>query len=189
MALCASLFAREETPPGESYPPGPREAASDPQSGGECVPLFGGGMSYYIGTDIGGTFTDLVMLSDDGEVTIVKSPTTPSDRTQGVLNALGSAAQQIGIPREELINNLKYFAHGTTAATNAFIERKGVKTGLLITRGFADTLRIQRCMASWAGLADHEIAHFSQRRIPVPIIALDLIEQIAERVDESGDII
>ena len=57
-------------------------------------------MSYYIGTDIGGTFTDLVMLSDDGDVTIVKSPTTPSDRTQGVLNALGSAAQQIGIPRE-----------------------------------------------------------------------------------------
>ena len=146
-------------------------------------------MSFYIGTDIGGTFTDLVMLSDDGDVTIVKSPTTPSDRTQGVLNALGSAAQQIGIPREELIGNLKYFAHGTTAATNAFIERKGVKTGLLITRGFADTLRIQRCMASWAGLADHEIAHFSQRRIPVPIIALDLIEEIAERVDESGDII
>ena len=146
-------------------------------------------MSYYIGTDIGGTFTDLVMLSDDGDVTIVKSPTTPSDRTQGVLNALDSAAQQIGIPREGLIGNLKYFAHGTTAATNAFIERKGVKTGLLITRGFADTLRIQRCMASWAGLADHEIAHFSQRRIPVPIIPLDLIEEIAERVDENGDVI
>ncbi len=146
-------------------------------------------MSYYIGTDIGGTFTDLVMLSDDGEVTIVKSPTTPSDRTKGVLNALDSVARQIGIPRDQLIENLKYFAHGTTAATNAFIERKGVKTGLLITRGFADTLRIQRCMASWAGLADHEIAHFSQRTIPVPIIPLDLIEEISERVDENGDIV
>jgi N-methylhydantoinase A len=146
-------------------------------------------MSYYIGTDIGGTFTDLVMLSDDGDVTIVKSPTTPSNRTLGVLNALDGAARRIGIPREQLIENLKYFAHGTTAATNAFIERKGVKTGLLITRGFADTLRIQRCMASWAGLADHEIAHFSQRTIPVPIIPLDLIEEIAERIDENGDVI
>jgi N-methylhydantoinase A len=146
-------------------------------------------MNYYIGTDIGGTFTDLVMLSDDGEVTIVKSPTTPSDRTQGVLNALDSAAQRIGVPRKQLVDNLKYFAHGTTAATNAFIERKGVKTGLLITRGFADTLRIQRCMASWAGLADHEIAHFSQRTIPAPIIPLELIEEIAERVDENGDVI
>lgn len=146
-------------------------------------------MSYYIGTDIGGTFTDLVMLSDEGDVIIVKSPTTPSDRTKGVLNAFDNAARQINIPRGELIANLTYFAHGTTAATNAFIERKGVKTGLLITRGFADTLRIQRCMASWAGLADHEIAHFSRRTIPAPIIPLDLIEEIAERVDENGEVI
>jgi len=146
-------------------------------------------MDYYIGTDIGGTFTDLVMLSDAGEVTIVKSPTTPADRTQGVLNALDAAAERLGVKPQALIENLRYFAHGTTAATNAFIERKGAKTGLLITRGFADTLRIQRCMASWAGLADHEIAHFSKRTIPTPIIPLDLIEEIEERIDERGLVI
>jgi N-methylhydantoinase A len=146
-------------------------------------------MGYYIGTDIGGTFTDLVMLSDAGEVMIVKSPTTPSDRTQGVLHALDAAAARLGVEPKSLIEKLAYFAHGTTAATNAFIERKGAKTGLLITRGFADTLRIERCMASWAGLADHEIAHFSKRTIPVPIIPLDLIEEIEERIDERGKII
>ena len=54
-------------------------------------------MGYFIGTDIGGTFTDLVMLSDGGDVTIVKSPTTPADRTQGVLNALDAAAERLGI--------------------------------------------------------------------------------------------
>jgi N-methylhydantoinase A len=146
-------------------------------------------LSYFIGTDIGGTFTDLVMLSEKGDVTIVKSPTTPDDRTRGVLNALEAAAQRLGIARDQLVGDLKYFAHGTTAATNAFIERKGVKTGLLITRGFADTLRIQRCMASWAGLADHEIAHFSRRTIPEPIVPLELVEEIEERIDERGKVL
>src|SRR5665213_893905 len=146
-------------------------------------------MSYFIGTDIGGTFTDLVMLSETGQVTIVKSPTTPSDRTRGVLAALDAAASRLGIKREALIADLQYFAHGTTAATNAFIERKGVKTGLLTTEGFADTLRVQRCMASWAGLSDHEIAHFSTRSIPVPIIPLELIEDVEERVDYKGKVI
>ncbi len=146
-------------------------------------------MSYYIGTDIGGTFTDLVMLSDKGDVTIVKAPTTPDDRTRGVLDALDLAAKGAGLAPKELVDHLAYFAHGTTAATNAFIERKGVKTGLLTTLGFADVLAIQRCMASWAGLADHEIAHYSTRSIPQPIIVRELIEEIDERVDYRGRII
>jgi N-methylhydantoinase A len=146
-------------------------------------------MAYYIGTDIGGTFTDLVMLSDKGEVTIVKAPTTPDDRTRGVLDALDLAAKGANLEPGALVDGLAYFAHGTTAATNAFIERKGVKTGLLTTLGFADVLAIQRCMASWAGLADHEIAHYSTRSIPQPIIARELIEEIDERVDYRGRII
>jgi N-methylhydantoinase A len=146
-------------------------------------------MAYYVGTDIGGTFTDLVMLNDAGEVTVVKAPTTPDDRTRGVLDAFTLAAETQGITREALIADLAYFAHGTTAATNAFIERKGVKTGILTTRGFKDTLQIQRCMASWAGLADHEIAHFSARSTPVPLVDLDLIEPIIERIDYKGAVI
>ena len=146
-------------------------------------------MAYYIGTDIGGTFTDLVMLDDAGAVTIVKAPTTPDDRTRGVIDAFEIAAAEQGVPVEELVSGLAYFAHGTTAATNAFIERKGVKTGLLTTRGFKDTLRIQRCMAGWAGLLDHEIAHYATRSIPKPIIPLDLIEEIEERVDYKGTVI
>jgi N-methylhydantoinase A len=146
-------------------------------------------MSYFVGTDIGGTFTDLVMLSETGAVTIFKSPTTPDDRTQGVLDAFDLAAKAEGVTIENLISKLTYFAHGTTAATNAFIERKGAKTGLLTTRGFRDTLRLQRCMASWAGMMDHEIAHFSTRSIPVPIIPLELIEEIGERVDYKGRVV
>ncbi|MDT2020045.1 hydantoinase/oxoprolinase family protein [Methylocella sp. CPCC 101449] len=146
-------------------------------------------MAYYVGTDIGGTFTDLVMLDDTGDVTIVKAPTTPDDRTRGVLDAFTLAAEAKGLTRDKLISQLAYFAHGTTAATNAFIERKGVKTGLLTTRGFRDTLRIQRCMASWAGLSDHEIAHFSERSTPQPLVDIDLIEPIIERIDYKGAVV
>ena len=146
-------------------------------------------MSYFVGTDIGGTFTDLVMLSDAGEVTIVKSPTTPEDRTQGVLDAFEVAAEQLAIPSDEFIRDLEYFAHGTTAATNAFIERKGAKTGLITTRGFSDVLAIQRCQASWAGMLDHEIAHYAARTTPIPIVPRGLIEEVDERVDYKGRVV
>jgi len=143
----------------------------------------------YIGTDIGGTFTDLVLLSDGGEVRIFKALTTPEDRTRGVLDAMKLAAEELGISTDELVAGLKYFSHGTTAATNAFIERKGAKTGLLITRGFEDTLRIQRAMGGWIGTPPHEISHFSKRRVPDPIVPRDLIKGVVERVDYKGDVI
>jgi N-methylhydantoinase A len=143
----------------------------------------------YIGTDIGGTFTDLVYLSDDGDVRIFKALTTPDDRTRGVIDAMRLAAEADGLSLEQLIEQLGYFAHGTTAATNAFIERKGAVTGLLTTRGFEDTLRIQRAMAGWIGLPSHEISHFSKRHVPTPIIPDELIEGVVERVDYKGDVV
>lgn len=143
----------------------------------------------YIGTDIGGTFTDLVLLSDDGDIRIFKALTTPEDRTKGVLNAMNLAAEALGIAPAELVARLQYFSHGTTAATNAFIERKGARTGLLTTRGFEDTLRIQRAMGGWVGMAAHEISHFSVRRLPDPIVPRALTEGIVERVDYKGEII
>jgi N-methylhydantoinase A len=146
-------------------------------------------MAYFIGTDIGGTFTDLTMLSEAGEVMIFKAPTTPEDRTRGVLDALALAAGALGMPVEKLVGQLTYFAHGTTAATNAFIERKGATTGLLTTQGFGDILRIQRSMSSWAGMAVHELSHFSARSTPIPIVPRHLIEEVPERIDFRGEVI
>jgi N-methylhydantoinase A len=146
-------------------------------------------MAYFIGTDIGGTFTDLTMLSDAGDVMIVKAPTTPEDRTRGVLDALELASAALGVSNAKLVSELAYFAHGTTAATNAFIERKGARTGLLTTQGFGDILRIQRSMSSWAGTAVHELSHFSARSTPIPIVPRDLIEEIPERIDFRGEVI
>ncbi|MDO8188693.1 hydantoinase/oxoprolinase family protein [Conexibacter sp. JD483] len=143
---------------------------------------------FYVGSDIGGTFTDTVLLTEDGEVHMAKSPTTKEELTRGAISALELAAGAIGVAPEQIGDGLVYYAHGTTQATNAFIERKGVRTGLLTTRGFRDVLRSQRSTASWAGLG-HTARHYSARTLPQPIVPLDQIREIEERVDYKGAVI
>ncbi len=141
---------------------------------------------YWVGTDVGGTFTDMVVIDSAGHVTVAKSPTTPEDRSQGVIDAFGLAAGMLGLSVDELVRSTVYFAHGTTAATNALIERKGEQTALLTTRGFGDTILIQRSMGSWAGVGIKS-GHYSQRRNPTPIVRRDLIFEIDERITAHGN--
>lgn len=146
-------------------------------------------MSLYVGTDVGGTFTDLVVLSDAGDFNTFKVSTTPDDRSRGVVDALKLAAEGLSVSPDELAAELAYFAHGTTAATNAFLERKGSPTALLTTMGFRDILRLQRAMASWAGAPFEEISHYSARTTPPPIVPLELVGEIDERIDYAGNVI
>lgn len=141
--------------------------------------------SFFVGSDIGGTFTDTVLLTEDGHVHIAKSPTTKEELTRGAISALEIAARQVGVAPEDIGDHLVYYAHGTTQATNAFIERKGVRTGLLLTQGFPDVLRAQRGMASWAGLG-HLSRRYSVRGAPQPIIPVELVREVEERVDYKG---
>jgi N-methylhydantoinase A len=142
----------------------------------------------YVGSDIGGTFTDTVLLTGSGEVHTAKSPTTKDELTCGALRALQLAADEAGLGPRAVAEQLVYYAHGTTQATNAFIERKGVKTALLCTRGFRDVLRAQRSMASWAGLG-HVARHYSARTLPAPIIPPEQVREIEERVDYKGSVV
>ena len=141
---------------------------------------------FAVGTDIGGTFTDMVVIDGDTTVRVFKTPTTPQDRSLGVIEGFKLAAVEYGLTLEEFCRRTHYFAHGTTAATNALIERKGAPTGLLTTRGFGDTLLIQRAMGSWTGIGDAS-GHYSQRRNPLPIVEKRNIVEIDERLDFSGD--
>jgi N-methylhydantoinase A len=138
-----------------------------------------------VGTDIGGTFTDTVVVDAAG-VREYKSPTTPEDRSLGVIETFRLAAEDLGVTLEEFCAGVGYFAHGTTAATNALIERTGDLTGLITTRGTADTLYIQRAMGSWTGAGDAS-GHYSKRRNPVPIVDRKLIVEVDERLDFSGE--
>ena len=140
---------------------------------------------FLVGTDIGGTFTDLAVLAGGARPRLFKAPTTPHDRGIGIVDALELAAEEFGTTLAEFCSRIDYFAHGTTAATNALIERKGARTALLTTRGFRDTLAIQRSTTSWVGLGGRT-GHYSIRRNPAQIVDRSLIVEIDERVDSTG---
>ena len=142
-----------------------------------------------IGIDIGGTFTDVVVMGDDGSVSTTKSPSTPGRLLEGLLAALTAAAEKEQTDLAALLGGIDRIAHGTTVATNAFIERRGARVALLTTRGFEDTMIMQRMMGMTAGLSPSELTDYSNRRVPDPIVPRSLIFGIRERVDYRGDVI
>lgn len=131
-----------------------------------------------LSTDVGGTFTDLVFfeINDDGTITSlneVKAQTTPPNFEKGVLKAIDKA----GIDYQ----NVDVFAHGTTVVINALTERKGVKTGLITTKGFRDILEIAR---------GNRPDFFNLRyQKPKPFVQRYLRREISERMNYKGEIL
>ena len=142
-----------------------------------------------VGIDIGGTFTDVVVMGDDGSVSTTKSPSTPGRLQEGLLAALTAAAEKEQVDLATLLDGIDRIAHGTTVATNAFIERRGARVALLTTRGFEDTMIMQRMMGMTAGLSPSELTDYSNRRVPEPIVPRSLIFGIRERIDYRGGVI
>ena len=101
---------------------------------------------YRVGVDVGGTFTDCVLLRPDGSLVLEKAPTTPADQSDGVLDGLERLAAAEGLPDvRALLVQTESIVHGTTAADNAMIQMRGANTGLIVTRGFRDEIELRRC--------------------------------------------
>jgi N-methylhydantoinase A len=98
---------------------------------------------YRIGIDIGGTFTDLVAVDEQGRVTFVKSASTPQDQSIGVLAGLRNMAARLDLDLTDLLGQTERIVHGMTVATNALLERNGAKVGLLTTAGHRDVLEMR----------------------------------------------
>ena len=143
----------------------------------------------YLGVDIGGTFTDLVLMDDAGRISTSKALSTPGELEVGVFEAIRLAAEAKDLSARELLTRVKVFGHGTTQATNALIERTGAVTGLITTRGFIDTLGLQRLMGFTAALPIDQIGWYSRRRYPDPIIPRQLRREVAERIDYAGQVL
>src|SRR5580704_6793504 len=144
---------------------------------------------FVVGIDTGGTFTDIVVLHPDGRITINKSPTTPKNFSQGVLDAVAIAASSLGLSKENFLARTSMFKHGTTVATNALITRRGAKVGLIPTRGCEDTIYVMRAVGRVDGLSEMEIKHVTKVTKPTPLVPRPLINGVYERVDYKGDVV
>jgi N-methylhydantoinase A len=102
-------------------------------------------MTYRVGIDIGGTFTDFAMLKGNGaEVTLHKNLSTPQDRSEGVMQGLATLAEKEGLTLGDFLSQCAAIVHGTTVADNTLIEMNGALTGLITTEGFRDEVEYRR---------------------------------------------
>ncbi|MFV9511349.1 hydantoinase/oxoprolinase family protein [Tepidibacillus sp. LV47] len=126
-----------------------------------------------VATDIGGTFTDLVYVDDDGRIGIAKSHTTPPNFEQGVIDVIEKSNLD---PRD-----IETFIHGTTVIINALTERKGAKTALITTKGFRDVLEIAR--------GNRPDLYNVRYQKPAPFVPRYLRKEVTERLNYKGEII
>src|SRR5947199_45891 len=134
-------------------------------------------MSWRVGVDSGGTFTDVCLFDDDtGRVEVWKVASTPDDPSRGIADGVAEALRHVGAATDAV----GYFGHGTTVATNALIQHRGVKTGLITTEGFRDLLEI--------GRQKRPDLYDLQADKPPALVPRDLRLEVPERVLHSGDV-
>jgi N-methylhydantoinase A len=138
-------------------------------------------MEYKIGIDVGGTFTDFLLTSEDGISEIYKVLSTPDDPSIGLMNGLEEMAKARDISLREFIKDVETIVHGTTVTTNAVLTRRGARTGLLTTKGLRDALEMRR------GIREEQ---YNNRYTNVePLVPRHLRYPVEERLDYKGDII
>ena len=134
-----------------------------------------------IGLDVGGTFTDCVLLSEDGSFILEKTPTTPGDQSEGVLAGIARLAEAGGFSDAgALLAATTSIVHGTTTGDNTMIQMSGAETGLLVTTGFRDEIEFRRCYK--------EDIWDPAYPAPTPIARRRVRLEIPERVTAEGEI-
>lgn len=137
-------------------------------------------MSYRLGVDVGGTFTDLLLIDEQsGDVFTAKVPSTPHDSSVGVLNGIEKVCKNAGIDP----NKITHFMHGTTVATNTVLTGSGAKVGLVTTKGYRQVLQIARSFVP-GGLGGWVIYNKS-----LPIAPLALTIEADERIGARGEVV
>jgi N-methylhydantoinase A len=141
-----------------------------------------------IGVDVGGTFTDAVLLLEDESTAIGKSSTTRDDPTAGALTAIGRAADGIGKSIDSVLRSAEWLSQGTTVGLNAVVTGSGAKVGLLTTQGFEATLPIAKANSIHGldELLQTEAIAWSKPDLLVPRA---LIKGVPERIDVRGSVV
>jgi N-methylhydantoinase A len=138
---------------------------TEPQMNTETATLM-------VGVDVGGTFTDGIAIEPNGKIRLAKVPTTPQNQAEGVLEVL----QALGAEPARI----KTLVHGTTAGTNALLERKGARTAMVTTAGFRDILELGR---------RERPQLYGMYGATAPLVSRDFRHEVTERVDASGEVV
>src|ERR1700722_17953153 len=142
-----------------------------------------------IGVDIGGTFTDCVVVAPDGAMSIGKVSSTPGDFSVGFFGSIAAAASAMGMDERSLLSSAAKVAHGTTAGINALVTKSVAKVALLATKGHADSIRAMAGQGRVLGATIEEILDYSISSRPDPVVPREQVFEITERVDYAGDAI
>ncbi len=141
---------------------------------------------YYLGVDIGGTFTDVVSVDDAGRVRATKVSSTPPRFERGFMEGVDKLSGLHGITADEFLRDCEIVLHGTTVATNAVVELRGARVGVLTTKGHRDTLPVMRGSGRSKGLPVDQMLHASRQEKPRPVAERSLILELNERMDARG---
>lgn len=143
-----------------------------------------------VAVDVGGTFTDCVVQRQAQGWLYAKAQTTPDDRGKGVIESLRAAAREMGVDFADFLRRIRVFVHGSTVGTNTLVERKGTRTGLLMTAGHEQALTIGRARQKVAGLNERERTRLVHLKKPEPPLVLpEDICGIPQRMDRNGVVI
>ncbi|MBI2528519.1 MAG: hydantoinase/oxoprolinase family protein [Candidatus Rokubacteria bacterium] len=137
-------------------------------------------------TDTGGTFTDTFVVDEDGDFLVAKASTTPDDVASGYFDSLEDAARELGISLDDLCGELTVIGYGTTIVLNTLLTRGGVRLGGIVTKGFEQVLMIERGRQTWEEHDLEDRIHYRVHRHTTPLIPLDRMKGVTERVDCLG---
>ena len=146
-------------------------------------------MSFRIGTDVGGTFTDFILVREGGDVRLLKVPTTLEDQSAGVMHGIAALAEQEGMSARELLAQTELVVHGTTTADNTMIEMNGAVTGLLTSANqhiCPPGARVAMRRRSPVGGSNWRIQNFSCMESPEVAIPTELFWDLPRVHVEGG---
>ncbi|WP_457551092.1 hydantoinase/oxoprolinase family protein [Desulfobacula sp.] len=138
-------------------------------------------MIFKIGIDVGGTFTDFLLLDNEGNSEIFKVLSSPEDPSIAVMSGLNQMAEKVGISLSSFFDKIEIIVHGTTVTTNAVLTGNVARTGLFTTKGFRDALQMRRGI--------REELYNNKYLQPDPIVPRHLRLPVRERVDYAGNIV
>lgn len=140
------------------------------------------------GIDTGGTMTDTIFVDSIGRFTVGKAQTVPEDESKGIDKSIDNALSYWDVRKEQIMPQLNRSIYSGTAMINRLLSRRGRNTGLIITKGLEDTLRLEKAVQTWLGKSYEDRLHSVTHEHNDPLIPMERIRGVRERIDPLGDI-